>query len=496
MGRRRKSLNRETRSGSVSSDFYTWMRNRVPKETRMRLPQGMITTAKALFQPIPTEETPKVTSVPPVKPSQSSSPVSKKLGTNPCGDPYRFRWLLMDRLSAANDNAEHLYEYAREHCPDIDLWFVLERNAPDWERLQQKGFKLVAPRSNEHNTLLEETDAVISSHADHPIISQFESRFYQERRWRYVFLQHGITKDDLSRWLNGKHIDMMVTSSVKEHESIIGDMTRYDLTEREVVLTGFPRHDRLIRLGRAQREQRVVLFAPTWRREVILPLRDGRGSLQSSNYWQEWDGILRSNSVRQIIDSDHLDVVLLPHPDVAPFLETAEYVDLGIRVATYEEDIQQLLARTAIGVTDYSSLVFDLAVLGTPTAYFQFDRDEFFSGQHVYDQGYFDYERDGFGPVLTDSSDIETVLSEFLSGIDDRFVDGRARALEVTPWRDGKNCERTIEAILTRLTPAPVRSKAFGDEELGVYRASMPRRLSAQGLVSINDTQNSAAFTM
>lgn len=425
----------------------------------MKLPKGIVRAAKVVFRPdtpnLPVSRTATTPRVP-----QATAPVTASLGKNALGDQFTQRWLLMDRFSAANDNAEHLYEYAMEHCPDLDLWFVLERDSADWDRLSAKGFKLVAPNSHEHNLLLAETDAVVSSHADHPVITQCGSKHYGERRWRYVFLQHGITKDDLSRWLNGKRIDLMITSSVLEHGSIVADGTNYDLTDREVALTGFPRHDRLISLGKAQQSRRVLLIAPTWRREVILPLREGNGALHESSYWQQWDALLRSESIARFVESGDHEVVLLPHPDIVPFLDAGAYESLGIRVASYREDIQQLLAETFLGMTDYSSLVFDLAVLETPTIYFQFDQDQFFNGQHVYDKGYFDYETDGFGPVITDLHSLETVLSDIKQGNSTRLSAGRQRAAQITPWHDGKNCERTVQAIRERLEVVPVKTLA------------------------------------
>lgn len=48
-------------------------------------------------------------------------------------------------------------------------------------------------------------------------------------------------------------------------------------------------------------------------------------------------------------------------------------------------------------VTDYSSVAFDFAYMKKSLVYAQFDREAFFEGQ-TYDEGYFNYETDGFGP--------------------------------------------------------------------------------------------------
>ena len=95
----------------------------------------------------------------------------------------------------------------------------------------------------------------------------FDIGLYGRGRWKFVFLQHGVTYDDLSRWLNGEPMHMMITSSCAEHEGIVGDRSPYPLSEKEVALTGLPRHDRLLAKADAIPEsaQRLVLVMPTWR---------------------------------------------------------------------------------------------------------------------------------------------------------------------------------------------------------------------------------------
>ena len=62
---------------------------------------------------------------------------------------------------------------------------------------------------------------------------------------------------------------------------------------------------------------------------------------------------------------------------------------------------QDYVAEAAICVTDYSSASLDASLAGVPVVYYQFDKDEFFSGDHGLEPGYFEFERDGFGPVAS-----------------------------------------------------------------------------------------------
>lgn len=106
---------------------------------------------------------------------------------------------------------------------------------------------------------------------------------------------------------------------------------------------------------------------------------------------------------------------------------------------------QDLLARARVGITDYSSAVFDIAYLQRPVLYFQFDHDEVFSGGHIYKPGYFSYQRDGFGPVAETADELIANLEAVLSGREDPVYAERRDS--TFPFRDGGCCERVCQEI-------------------------------------------------
>jgi len=113
-----------------------------------------------------------------------------------------------------------------------------------------------------------------------------------------------------------------------------------------------------------------------------------------------------------------------------------------------EVNVQDVLARAATVVTDYSSLGFEAAFIDVPLVYFQFDASSFFDGSHVGRRGYFDYERDGFGPVATTVAGVEAAFEE----ISERgFVSSdeyRRRTAAAFVTRDEDNCRRVVDAML------------------------------------------------
>ncbi len=221
----------------------------------------------------------------------------------------------MDRDIQAQDNAEHLYRHVRQAHPEVNAWFVLSRSSTDWARLAAEGFRLVDHGSQEHTMLLLNTVHLISSQVDHYVVHPLDRRRFTTS-WRFTFLQHGVTRNDLSRWINGKPISLLVTASPDEHASFAGDHTPCVFTDKEVQLTGFPRHDRLLRLSRASGDRRGLVVMPTWRRTLLGDTvnaaggnaRSLREDFLDSPYAQNWLSLLASDRLREVAeqhDSTH-----------------------------------------------------------------------------------------------------------------------------------------------------------------------------------------------
>ena len=78
--------------------------------------------------------------------------------------------------------------------------------------------------------------------------------------------------------------------------------------------------------------------------------------------------------------------------------------------------------------------------------YCQFDKEQFFS-QHIFEQGYFDYERDGFGEVSYDKEALVNHLIEYMKNdcvLKEKY---EKRINNFFAFNDRNNCQRVYEAI-------------------------------------------------
>lgn len=359
-------------------------------------------------------------------------------------------WILMDRHDRADDNAEHLYRYVRQRDPKRIIWYVLDRTSRDWQRLKRDGFRLLAYGSRQHRAELRATTLLISSHVDKRILFPFPGIRYGITGPKFIFLHHGVPKDDQSVTLNAKPISLKIAATAADFDAVTSIDSNYLLSSKEVVLTGLPRHDALPAIARARR---TLLIMPTWRK--YLASRDGpegarAGKIEGfrkSSYALNWTSLVNSESLREMADRAGLAVVFSPHPLMSEYahdFRAPAWVEVQ---PSYELDtVQALFADAALLVTDFSSVAFDVAYLDRPVVYYHFDMDGALSGKHSYTRGFFDYENDGFGPVCETEDAVLDAIKTALSG-HERPEYARRRAGAFT-FRDGRNSERVYDAIL------------------------------------------------
>jgi len=328
-------------------------------------------------------------------------------------------WLISDRPNLAGDNGEALFKYLTKNPPaNVQVYYVLEADSQDFERLSAIG-DVLEYWSDEHKLALLQATNNISSCADEFVINPFEGKrkaFADLLRANFVFLQHGITQNDVSHWLNrwNKNIKLFTTAAEGETRSIL-DNPLCGYSASIVKRTGFARHDTLLAQD-AQRKQegrtpRHVLIAPTWRSW----LRGGRRANSSayppfkgfteSEYYRFYQALINDADIKAAADTQNLTVRFLIHPTLIQ--EAQQFTsDFAQVVTTYDYAHEFLDA--AVLMTDYSSVAFDFALLRKPIIYAQFDEQTFFGTQ--WGRGYFNCREQGFGPVCTTLQETKDAL--------------------------------------------------------------------------------------
>lgn len=360
-------------------------------------------------------------------------------------------WIISDRLNKCGDNGEAFFRYLKQIKYKKVRYYYAIRKCPGYDQMRPLG-NVVDRDSWKYKFLHLAAECIISSHGDDFVTNPFDnySAPYKDilRQKNFIFLQHGVTQNDISGWLNryNKNIRGFICAANPEYRSIL-DTPSYFYTEREAWLTGFARFDRLY-----HDEKKYITVMPTWRRYLMSGFDNEAGiwlgseQFTSSRYYQFYNALINDERLLSAAKEYGYTVCYMPHPNVITFKDVFHQAE-GVRFFTIDDEYRDVYAQSDLVLTDYSSAVFDFAYLRKPVVYAQFDKEEFFDGGHVCVAGYFDYERDGFGEVTYDLDSTVAVLIDYMKNGCQMKPEYRERADRFFAFNDRDNCKRILAKI-------------------------------------------------
>ncbi|WP_257063040.1 bifunctional glycosyltransferase/CDP-glycerol:glycerophosphate glycerophosphotransferase [Priestia megaterium] len=300
-------------------------------------------------------------------------------------------WLIGERKDTAQDNSYHLYTYIRTNHPHQNAYYVIDKNAEDYQRIKHLG-NIVHFNSLKHTFYLLVSQKTINSYseASNMYTKAYKNivKYYPE--WQQnekVFIQHGVI--GVSRVNHVLHKNRMnysqfVVSSPFEKKHIVKE---FGYEDKEVVVTGLARWDALQDISKGNE----ILVMPTWRNWIKTEKQ-----LFESDYWNRYMALFKNPDFNRILEERDLTVTFFPHYQMQQLIKSFPVLGERIRIARQgEETVQSLLKRHSILITDYSTVSFDFAYMNKPVFFYQFDYDEFYS-KH-YNEGPINHKKDLFG---------------------------------------------------------------------------------------------------
>lgn len=348
------------------------------------------------------------------------------------------KWILTDSYNFADDNAEHFYRFLRDKHPEIEIYYLLNKKSPDYKRLENDGFRLITKGTDKCLKVYNKADLLISSHPWGNICKEYN--FNKSKR--VVFIPHGITLGDSHRYFNKYNFDLCTACVEGEYNSYVSGEYNYKAHEGVFKLTGMPRHDNLIKKIKKYKkgDERVISFVFTYR--------------SKKEDWEKYNSTLNklfnSKRLKELHEKHGIRFLVKFHPFIV-----REGLVWSFNLPDYIENCkemsyQELLLKTDILISDYSSACQEFAVIGRNILYYQFDRDEFLSKKsiHSYDIGWFDWDNDSLGKICTTEKELIDSIDEIISNnfkVDEKY---KERMDSFFKFKDTNNCERVYEAII------------------------------------------------
>ena len=356
---------------------------------------------------------------------------------------YRHLWLVMERGFDARDNAYWFFRYLRERQPQINARYVIDRSSPDYGKVAKLG-DTVSWRSLRHYLMYLAADMLVSTHVQ-PCAPDLMAYYHLRQigirpRGKQIFLQHGIIKDEM-KWMRypSLKVDFFASGGKLEYDYLVSE---FNFPEGVIQYTGLCRFDNLIRGNRLSNE---ILVMPTWRGSDY-PQGD---RFYETAFYKRFQSMLENPSLLRLLEERDLKLLFYPHIELQKELDKFRSPSERVILAGWRDyDVQDLLMRCSLLITDYSSVFFDAGYMEKPVIYYQFDEEEF--RRYHYQEGYFSYEKHGFGPVVKSEEALLDAIRECASNGFKMSREYKKRLEAFYPVRDEKNCERTYE-ILCRM---------------------------------------------
>lgn len=376
-------------------------------------------------------------------------------------------WLVMERATEARDNGFSFFLYMRERHPDINTYYVIIKDSPDEKKLDRFKANVIHYNTYKHIFYYLAAECSISTH-ERGVTSPYCFHGYtgysciESLGWfvpakqTIVFLQHGIIQKYLNlidKEKQPKHLrpHLFITTAPRERD-FIGTMGHWP--ENTVVSTGLSRFDSLFdNMGKCKKQ---ILVMPTWRKWLAAnntaaeatDIEQNRFML--SSYYKTFQHLLNSEEVANLLDIHNYQLIFYLHYEFQSYINVFSCNNPRIMIAGRNNfDVQSLLIESSILITDYSSVAFDFAYMRKPLIYYQFDQREY--TEH-YQEGYFKYDSDGFGPVVIQEKDLILQIKDILEKNGNVKETYLKRINEFLPPLDNRNSERIYDAILLTMS--------------------------------------------
>lgn len=362
-------------------------------------------------------------------------------------DKYKNMWLICERGTEAKDNGYWMFKYIRENYPEINVHYIIDESKKnDYNKVVKYG-NIISFGSWEHKIAFILSDKVISTHRG--FVEPWSYKLYKlildrKNNKKFIFLQHGVTYNDVSKFLSKKELmaDKLITSTKSEY-NFIANNDKYGYQNGEVVQTGLPRFDNL----HNSNPQKQILIMPTWRADITNPSYIKNKTIKdeaflNSEYYNRYKSLLNNKVLLDEIKEKQYKIIFYPHYEIQQYINYFNTTNDNIIIANKEEyDVQKLLMDSNLLVTDYSSVFFDFAYMKKPIIHYCFDKLKH------YESGYFDIEKDGFGKVISEEDEIVNGIIRYIRNDFEMEQIYQDRIDDTFNIRDNKNCERVFKEI-------------------------------------------------
>lgn len=357
--------------------------------------------------------------------------------------------LVSEKPDEARDNGFYFFRYSMENNNVGKIYYIIEKGSPDYSKIEIYKKNVIFLNSLKHYYYYFLSNRMITSQSyPYPISKKLCKKYFPCRSKKLFWLQHGVTKDYdiVMDYSNSDNVSFCSCSSAKEQDFFVN---RFHYPRNVACNTGFCRFDGLV--SETDDTCPQILIMPTFRRWLTPanyknPTEVEIEKFKKSAYFNFYMELLNSDKVIDLLERNNANVIFYLHYAFQPYADLFFSKSNRIQIAKKNvNDVQQLMKKSDLMITDFSSVAFDFAYMNKPLIYAHFDYEEY--REYHYGEGYFSYVKDGFGLVTYNQQEtikeIETIFENNFK-VDNMYV---ARTNAFFDLRDMNNCKRNFEKV-------------------------------------------------
>ena len=352
--------------------------------------------------------------------------------------PVKKKWVVFESMwgSKYSCNPRYLYEYIDKNHPDYTcIWSFKDEHTP----IEGNGVR-VRRQSLKYLYYMARAKYFVNN-------VNFEDAFVKRKNQVEVQTMHGTPLKTIGLDVPGdfptkKSVENYVRKCKRWDYLIVQSKFVADLApsafkfNKEYMNTGYPRTDILYhsdnpeaqkamkkKLGLPE-DKKIIMYAPTWRVK------------------NRFDLMLDLEKMREKFSDEYALILRLHHFSAKNWEGVPE--DGFVYDLTDYQSIEDLYTITDILITDYSSVMFDYAVLNRPMLFFTYDLENYRDNLRGFN---IDIETESPGPVLFTSDEVINAIEN----LDDTIAESKERVdafnKKYIEYECGQSSEKVFEIM-------------------------------------------------
>lgn len=355
-------------------------------------------------------------------------------------------WVVFEKnAQGGHDNGFHFFKYLYQVHPEIQAFYVIETDSPDYRNLANMSDRVLPFMSRKYFETLAMADLLISSDTKYHVYntnrrSSLMGQILAEKP--LIYLQHGVNglKQVPAFHKNRGLLDFVMVPDDYEKTMVVN---QWGYNADEVAVTGLARWDSYFDKT-SEVPFKQIFVMPTWRKWM-----DGMTAERFVNtpFYKEYNAFLNSDRLKTALLENNVRIAFFLHPYFKDYVHLFNVDESIIDQYGYlDVDMGEEIMRSSMMISDYSSVLWDMYYLKKPVLFYQFDQENYLETE----KSYMNYDTELFGDVAFTADDvIDEIIGYANNNFAEKPVYSEMRKKYFT-YMDQSNSERIFKTIVEK----------------------------------------------